>query len=88
MAVTNAQRKARQNYLAKLKAYTIRLQPEQAELLEQSAQTAEQSVNSYVIQAVMERIARESQSAQPEPEPAHSTADTEPARESQPAPTE
>lgn len=86
MAVTNAQRKARQNYLAKLKAYTIRLQPEQAELLERSAQRAAQSVNSYVIQAVMERIARESQSAQPEP--AHSTANTEPARESQPAPTE
>lgn len=86
MAVTNAQRKARQNYLAKLKAYTIRLQPEQAELLEQSAQRAGKSVNSYVIQAVMECIARESQSAQPES--AHSTAPTEPESQSQPAPTE
>lgn len=85
MAVTNAQRKARQNYLAKLKAYTIRLQPEQAELLEQSAQRAGQSVNSYVIQAVMERIARESQSAQPEPAPTHSTTNTEPESQSQPA---
>lgn len=86
MAVTNAQRKARQNYLAKLKAYTIRLQPEQAELLEQSAQRAGKSVNSYVIQAVMECIARESQSAQPEP--AHSTTNTEPARESQSQPAQ
>lgn len=86
MAVTNAQRKARQTYLAKLKAYTIRLQPEQAELLERSAQRAAQSVNSYVIQAVMERIARESQSAQPES--AHSTTNTEPESQSQPAQAE
>lgn len=65
MAITNSQRKARQNYLAKLKAYTIRVQPEQAELLEQSAQTAGQSVNSYVVQAVRERMEREQASTAP-----------------------
>ena len=87
---TQGQRQSKANYLKTVKTWTIRIQPEEAQIIEQAAQRAGQSRNEYVLQSIRERMNREQQSqqAQPEPAPTHSTAPTEPESQSQPAPTE
>lgn len=87
---TQGQRQSKANYLKTVKTWTIRIQPEEAQIIEQAAQRAGQSRNEYVLQSIRERMNREQQSqqAQPEPAPTHSTTNTEPESQSQPAQAE
>lgn len=53
---SEAQKQASKNYLAKLKTWTIRIKPEEAERIEQAATAAKQSKNEYVLEAVRLRM--------------------------------
>ena len=56
---SEAQKQARKNYLAKLKTWTIRIKPEEAERIEQAATAAKQSKNEYVLEAVRLRMKKD-----------------------------
>ena len=56
---SEAQKQASKNYLAKLKTWTIRIKPEEAERIEQAATAAKQSKNEYVLEAVRLRIKKD-----------------------------
>lgn len=53
---SEAQKQATKNYLSKLKTWTIRIKPEEAEQIEQAATAAGQSKNEYVLEAVRSRM--------------------------------
>lgn len=57
---SDAQLKAIAKWEASKRRYAIRLDPEEATILEISAQKSGQSINAYVIQAIRDRISRES----------------------------
>ena len=87
MATTKAQQKAVHKYVKNnYDRMELTVPKGSRDIIKVASAKAGQSVNAYIWQAVQDRLNREQ--AQPEPEPAHSTANTEPARESQPAPTE
>ena len=52
---SEAQKQATKNYLSKLKTWTIRIKPEEAERIEQAAAAATQSKNEYVLEAVRKK---------------------------------
>ena len=56
---SEAQKQASKNYLAKLKTWTIRIKPEEAERIEQAATAAKQSKNEYVLEAVRLRMKKD-----------------------------
>ena len=56
---SEAQKQANKNYLAKLKTWTIRIKPEEAERIEQAATAAKQSKNEYVLEAVRLRMKKD-----------------------------
>lgn len=56
---SEAQKQATKNYLSKLKTWTIRIKPEEAERIEQAAAAATQSKNEYVLEAVRLRMKKE-----------------------------
>ena len=56
---SEAQKQASKNYLAKLKTWTIRIKPEEAERIEQAATAAKQSKNEYVLDAVRLRMKKD-----------------------------
>ena len=56
---SEAQKQASKNYLAKLKTWTIRIKPEEAERIEQAAAAAKQSKNEYVLEAVRLRMKKD-----------------------------
>ena len=56
---SEAQKQATKNYLAKLKTWTIRIKPDEAEKIEQAAAAAGQSKNEYVLEAVRRRMEQE-----------------------------
>ena len=56
---SEAQKQASKNYLAKLKTWTIRIKPEEAECIEQAAAAAKQSKNEYVLEAVRLRMKKD-----------------------------
>lgn len=85
MATTKAQQKAVHKYVRNnYDRIELTVPKGSRDIIKVASTKAGQSVNAYIWQAVQDRLNRE----QAQPEPAHSTADTEPARESQPAPTE
>ena len=59
---SEAQKQASKNYLAKLKTWTIRIKPEEAERIEQAATAAKQSKNEYVLEAVRLRMKKDTSS--------------------------
>lgn len=56
---SEAQKQATKNYLSKLKTWTIRIKPDEAERIEQAAAAAGQSKNEYVLEAVRRRMEQE-----------------------------
>lgn len=56
---SEAQKQATKNYLSKLKTWTIRIKPEEAERIEQAAAAATQSKNEYVLEAVRLRMKKD-----------------------------
>lgn len=56
---SEAQKQATKNYLSKLKTWTIRIKPEEAERIEQAATAAKQSKNEYVLEAVRLRMKKD-----------------------------
>ena len=56
---SEAQKQATKNYLSKLKTWTIRIKPEEAERIEQAAAAAKQSKNEYVLEAVRLRMKKD-----------------------------
>lgn len=56
---TDAKRAGNARYLAKLKTWTIRIKPDEAERIEQAAAAAGQSKNEYVLEAVRRRMEQE-----------------------------
>ena len=56
---TDAKRAGNARYLAKLKAITVRMQPDTAETIQQAAAAAGESVNGYILAAIDERMQRE-----------------------------
>lgn len=56
---TDAKRAGNARYLAKLKTWTIRIKPDEAEKIEQAAAAAGQSKNEYVLEAVRRRMEQE-----------------------------
>ena len=56
---TDAKRAGNARYLAKLKTWTIRIKPEEAERIEQAAAAAGQSKNEYVLEAVRLRMKKD-----------------------------
>lgn len=60
MALSEKKRITNNRYLAKLKAITLRARPEEAEQMRAAADAAGQSLQGYILQAVRERMTRES----------------------------
>lgn len=86
---TQGQRQSKANYLKTVKTWTIRIQPEEAQIIEQAAQRAGQSRNEYVLQSIRERMNREQQSQSQSQHTAQPTqSQPERARESQSAQAE
>ena len=61
VTVSAAKRKANDKYLAKCDRFTLRPLKEDGQRIREAAATAGQSVQKYILQAVEERMARESQ---------------------------
>ena len=67
---SEAQKQASKNYLAKLKTWTIRIKPEEAERIEQAAAAAKQSKNEYVLEAVRLRMKKDTSGTKEQGTPA------------------
>ena len=61
VTVSAAKRKANDTYLAKCDRFTLRPLKEDGQRIREAAATAGQSVQKYILRAVEERMARESQ---------------------------
>ena len=55
---TEAKRASNARYLAKLKTVSIRLQPEEAESIQQAAEAAGESLSGYIKEAAIARAER------------------------------
>jgi len=67
---SEAQKQATKNYLSKLKTWTIRIKPEEAERIEQAAAAATQSKNEYVLEAVRLRMKKDTSGKKEKNDPA------------------